>query len=155
MKRWICFVCLVALCVFAISCQKEASIDSVSTDSVSIDSVSIDQCIYYADDFLKKASENTEFYKFEGDYNDLVNAYVVLMSVDEDYIVSLVNSMDIKEDYRSMMTAITLNNHDSNYDAIESAITDIKSGELEELFEGKDVLFEYGYVSRDGEITWY
>ena len=117
MKRWICFVCLVALCVFAISCQKEASIDSVS----------IDQCIYYADDFLKKASENTEFYKFEGDYNDLVNAYVVLMSVDEDYIVSLVNSMDVKEDYRSVMTAITLNNHDSNYDAIESAITDIKS----------------------------
>lgn len=140
MKRWICFVCLVALCVFAISCQKEASID---------------QCIYYADDYLKKASENTEFYNFEGDYNDLVNVYVVLMSVDEDYIVSLVNSMDVKEDYRSAITEITLDHHDSNYDAIESAITDIKSGGLEELFEGKDVLFEYGYVNIDGEIIWY
>ena len=131
---------VVVLCFGLLSCKKEPTLE---------------QCISYADELLEKTSQDTEFYKFTGDFNDMVDVYGVFMSVDEDYIRALINDMEMKDEYRGAMTTLTLNNHDSNYEVIESIIADLKSGELEKIFEGKDVLFNYGYVNRKGEVTWY
>ena len=142
MKRLIGLIIAVVICFVLVSCQKEYTIE---------------QCITYADEFVKKTSNNTEFYNFKGYYEEVEekSAYGVVMSVDEDYIVSLVNSMDMDDKFRPAVTTVTLDKHDTDYETIESIITDLKSGELEEIFKGKDVTIMYGYIDRDGEITWY
>lgn len=139
---------MVILCLFIASCQKE---------------VSVEYCLLNANEFIEDVSRKTEFYKFESDFNEDVDVFCVLMSVDEEYIASLVDSIvdtknvkeNLKESYKGAVKAVTLNTHDSNFETIEAEIKTIKSGAIEEFFKGTDVLVEYGYVNRNGEVTWY
>ncbi len=127
------------MCVCAVSCAKKPSVET---------------SVANAETLVENESLNSDYYKFESDFNDDLDVFGVFMSVDEKKITETVNDMDTKEEYKPALTTVAINNHDSNESVIKSELNSLKST-LEAMFEGTDVLVECCYVTLDGNVTWY
>lgn len=140
MKRVLALVLTLALCLGLVGCGNS--------------SPSLEELVEQADQIVRDCK--SDYYKFVPlGYEEETNTYIATVMVDTEKITQLIKET-VKEDAEEYLvelaTEVALSNHETNTDAIDLLLTDLKLS-LETNFIDTDVGVRVGFVNRAGEVT--
>ena len=113
----------------------------------------VESCVLNANTMVSGHTPHTEaVYKFDAEYLEDENAYVIMMSIDKERLEEVL--ADTNQDYVEILRAMSIENLDSDTETISFELQAIQDS-VEPLFEDTDVEVVSGYVDYEGNVTRY